>query len=210
MTYTAQVDKSHYEGSAYRSGERWNSYWHQLELVAATKARTVLEVGVGSGVVARELKSRGVQVTTVDIASDLQPDVVGSVTVLPFEPNSFDCVLAAEILEHIEFKDVSQALSEIALVTRKSVVISIPHPGWVFSISYKLPLFPLVRLMSQIPFFWKTHTFNGEHYWELGKKGYPIKRFTDAGAAAGLKLVRAEKHTDDPGHRFFLFEKIKS
>lgn len=210
MTYRAQVDKSHYEGSAYRSNERWNSYWHQLDLLSHTKAATVLEIGVGSGVVARELKSRGVQVTTVDIAEDLSPDVVGSVTQLPFEANAFDCVLAAEILEHIQFSDVPQALKEIARVTRSHAVISIPHPGWVFSIIYKLPLLPRIALMLQIPFFWKEHHFNGEHYWELGKKGYPIARFLGAAKEAGLTLVRLEKHADDPAHRFFLFQKSHS
>lgn len=210
MTYTAQVGKSHYEGSAYRSSERWNSYWHQLELIDSVKPKTLLEVGVGSGVVERELKSRGIAVTTIDIAEDLNPDVVGSVTSMPFEADSFDCVLAAEILEHIEFADASLALREIARVSRRFAVISIPHPGWVFSVIYKLPLLPRISLFFQIPFFWKTHQFNGEHYWELGKKGYTTKRFVDTAKEAGLHLVRMEKHADDPAHRFFLFEKLHS
>lgn len=210
MNYSSQVDKSHYAGVAYRSNERWNSYWHQLALVAATNPQNVLEVGVGSGVVARELRSRGVAVTTIDIAEDLKPDVVGSVTDMPFEKNSFDCVLAAEILEHIEFSDVPQALSEIARAARTHAVISIPHPGWVFSIIYKLPLLPRISLLFQLPFFWKTHQFNGEHYWELGKKGYPTGHFIATAKEAGLTLVSLEKHADDPAHRFFLFEKIHS
>jgi ubiquinone/menaquinone biosynthesis C-methylase UbiE len=207
MTYKTQVDKSHYAGSAYRSSERWNSYWHQLVLVDRAKPQTLLEIGVGSGVVARELKSRGVSVTTIDIAEDLHPDIVGSVTEMPFEADSFDCVLAAEILEHIEFVDVPKALQEIARVTRVYAVISIPHPGWVFSVAYKLPLLPYISLLFQIPFFWKIHQFNGEHYWELGKKGYGVERFTEAAKTAGLELVSLEKHADDPGHRFFLFKK---
>ncbi|MCR4325937.1 MAG: UPF0146 family protein, partial [Patescibacteria group bacterium] len=73
MSYSAQVDKSHYAGGAYRSQERWNSYWHQLALVEKTGAKKLLEVGVGEGIVARELAARGVAVTTVDIAEDLKP-----------------------------------------------------------------------------------------------------------------------------------------
>lgn len=170
MTYQPQVDKSHYEGAAYRSSERWMSYWHQLVLVRACKPSSVLEVGVGEGVVAERLTQDGVAVTTIDITPDLRPDVVGSVTALPFEDESFDLVLAAEILEHIEFADVPKALAEIHRVTRRDVMISIPHPGWVFSISYKLPLLPKIDLLFQIPFFWKEHQFNGEHYWSLGKR----------------------------------------
>ena len=206
MSYEQQVDKSHYEGAAYRSGERWSSYWHQLALVYAAAPKTLLEVGVGQGIVARELRQSGVMVTTVDIAEDLAPDVVGSVTALPFPDNSFDAVLAAEILEHIRFEDVPQALSEIARVARDSAIISLPHPGYVFSIQYKLPLLPRIELFGQIPFFWQEHRFNGEHYWELGKKGYPVSRFVACAREAGLELIELQKHADDPAHRFFHFK----
>ena len=207
MTYEKQVDRSHYEGQAYRSAERWISYWHQLALVRRVKPKTVLEVGVGEGVVARELRNTGIAVTTVDIAEDLQPDVVGSVLSLPFGDGAYDVVLAAEILEHISFDDVEKALREIARVARTHAVISVPHPGWVFSIIFKLPLVPRVALLAQIPFFWKEHKFNGEHYWELGKKGYTTARFVTLARDAGLTLVSLEKYADDPGHRFFLFSK---
>ncbi len=183
------------------------SYWHQLELVRAQKPASVLEVGVGEGVVAERLKADGAAVTTIDIAEDLHPDVVGSVTAMPFGDNSFDLVLAAEILEHIEWKDVPQALSEIARVSKSHAVISIPHPGWVFSAIVKIPLFSRFELFFQIPFFWKSHEFNGEHYWELGKNGYQIKEFLKRAHAAGLELVVYKKHADDPAHRFFVFEK---
>lgn len=207
MTYATQVNKSHYSGLAYRSSERWNSYYHQLALVRAIAPTTLLEVGVGEGVVARQLSAEGVHVTTLDIAEDLGPDIVGSVTDIPKESNSFDAVLAAEILEHIDFADVPQALRELARVVRTHVIISIPHPGYVFSLSFKLPLLPKIDLLAQVPFFWKTHVFNGEHYWELGKKGYPVSRFVAVAKDAGLQLVSYSKYADDPGHRFFVFKK---
>lgn len=207
MKYAPQVTKKHYEGSAYRSGERWISYFHQMALVRAVHPKNILEVGVGEGVVARELRANGFDITTVDIAEDLHPDVVGSVMTLPFPDNAYDCVLAAEVLEHIRFEDSEKALSEIARVTRKHAVISIPHPGWVFSFVFKIPLLPKVEVFFQIPFFWKTHVFNGEHYWELGKKGYPVRRFIQTAKDAGLSIVSFEKFADDPAHRFFLFSK---
>lgn len=206
MTYEKQVDRAHYEGKAYRSSEHWASYWHQLALVRATGAKTLLEVGVGEGVVARELRKSDVEVTTVDIAEDLHPDVVGSVTALPFPDKHFDAVLAAEILEHIIFDDVASALKEIARVSRRYAVISLPHPGYIFSVGYKVPLLPRIDLFAQLPFFWKEHHFNGEHYWELGKKSYPVSRFVELAAAAGFELVASEKYPDDLAHRFFVFK----
>jgi ubiquinone/menaquinone biosynthesis C-methylase UbiE len=207
MNHTPQVGKSHYSGAAYRSAERWMSYWHQLALVERTGAKKVLEVGVGSGVLYRELQARGIDITTLDIAPDLLPDVLGSVTAIPSADASFDAALAFEVLEHIPFTEFEHAIRELARIARTHVVVSLPHPGWVFSVCYKLPLFPKIELFFQIPFFWKEHQFNGEHYWELGKKGYPVARIIAAARAAGLELVSFEKYADDPAHRFFLFKK---
>lgn len=208
MEYGPQVDKSHYEGKAYSSLERWISYWHQIQLVRRTNGKSVLEVGVGGGVVARELRSCGLSITTVDIAEDLQPDVVGSITALPLEDASFDTVLAAEILEHIRFEDVPRALSELSRVARSQVVISIPHPGYVWRLSGKVPGVRALEFFTKTPFFWKTHTFNGEHYWELGKKGYAVSSFLALAKDAGLTCTTSTVYSNDPAHRFFVFTKV--
>lgn len=205
-TYHPQVGKDHYRGHAYQFQDRWNSYWHQLALVHKSTAKSVLEVGIGDGVVTRELRDRCIAVTTLDIADDLKPDLVGSVTEMPVADKSFDVVLAAEILEHIRFEDVPQALREIVRVARKGAVISIPHPGYVFSVIFKLPLLPRIEFLRKISFFWSTHRFNGEHYWELGKRGYKERLFLQMTRVAGLHLVESRSYADDPAHRFFLFD----
>ena len=143
--------------------------------------------------------------TTLDISPDVAPSVVGSVTELPFANSTFDTVLCAEVLEHIRFDDVPRALGELRRVARGQVVISLPHPGYVFSATLKLPLLPHLAVLFQIPFFWQVHRFNGEHYWELGKRGYPLRRFLDTAREAGLRLGRHQKFVDDPVHRFFVF-----
>ncbi len=207
MTYEPQVDKSHY-GKKYRHLDRWDAYFHQLAFIGRAAPTTVLEVGPGEGVVTREMREGGIAVTTVDIAPDLSPDVVASVTDLPFDAAQFDAVVACEILEHIRFEDVPHALAEISRVIRTHAIISVPHPGNIlFSAIVKIPFIRQFSVRIQIPFFWKTHTFDGQHYWELGKRGYPVSRFIDAARGAGLTLVVTEKYTDDPAHRFFLFEK---
>src|SRR5581483_5346823 len=164
--YQPQVSSAHYSGKAYSSLERWDSYYHQLALARSVSPQSVLEVGVGQGVVARELRAQGIEVKTLDIAADLHPDLVGSVTAIPLADKAVDLAIAAEVLEHIEFKDVPQALSELGRVARTHVLVSVPHPGWVFHLKFKFPLVRFDRFF-QIPFFWQTHTFNGQHYWEL-------------------------------------------
>lgn len=204
--YAPQVDRSHY-GASYRSPERWLSYFYQLVLVRGCAPASVLEVGPGEGIVTANLRQDGIAVTTLDIAADLKPDVIGSVTALPFKDGEFELALAAEILEHIEFTDVPRALSELARVSARHVVISLPHPGYVFLLAVKIPLMRRVELWFQIPFFWQTHRFNGEHYWELGKRGYSVSRFVACAQSAGLSLVKTVKHADDPVHRLFVFKK---
>lgn len=206
--YAPQVDKSHY-GRSYRSKDRWLSYYYQLSLVRSYTPSSVLEIGPGEGIVTDALRRDGIRVVTCDIAEDLQPDVVGSVTALPFADGEFELTLAAEVLEHIRFEDAATALRELRRVSARRVVVSLPHPGWVFSLSFKLPLLPRLDLLLQIPFFWQEHRFNGEHYWELGKRGYPVSRFIKEASEAGLVLVSTHKHADDPVHRLFVFEKNK-
>lgn len=204
--YTPQVDKSHY-GRSYRSKDRWLSYFYQLALVRSQAPASVLEVGPGEGVVTDALRKDGIRVVTCDIAEDLKPDIIGSIVALPCKDGEFEMTLAAEVLEHIRFEDVAVALRELGRVSTRRVVVSLPHPGWVFSLEIKLPILPRLTLLFQIPFFWQEHRFNGEHYWELGKKGYPVRRFVACAKDAGLRLISTHKHADDPVHRLFVFEK---
>jgi ubiquinone/menaquinone biosynthesis C-methylase UbiE len=203
--YTQQVEGAHYARGSYRSQDRWNSYWHQLSLVRSCNPRTILEIGVGEGVVARELRYEGKEVTTLDIAADLNPDIVGSVTDLPLPDTSYDLVLAAEILEHIRFEDVPEAFRQIARVAAHHVVVSVPHPGYVFSLEFKLPLMRRIILFTKLPFFWKVHQFDGQHYWELGKRDYPVRAFVKVAEEAGLVFQRSHCYADDPARRYFVF-----
>ena len=205
-TYSSQVNSLHYAMGSYRSADKWSSYWHQLDLVRRYSSQKILEIGVGEGVVARELKNEGRAVTTFDIAEDLHPDVVGSVTdMLQIKEKSYDLVLAAEILEHICFEDVQEAFFQIARVVENYVVVSVPHPGYVFLLEFKVPLIRKVTLFIKLPFFWKRHQFDGQHYWELGKKGYSVQSFIKTAKNAGLVFKSSHCYADDPARRYFIF-----
>ena len=167
-----QVDKSHYAFERYAFEGRFVSYYWQLKEVLELQPRSVLEVGAGDRVFGNFIKNNTtVQYVCVDIAEDLHPDVVGSVLALPFADKSHDVVCAFEVLEHMPFEQFDKALTELARVARTHVAISIPHFGPVFSFSLKVPFLPQIRFAFKIPFP-KRHAFNGQHYWELGKRGY--------------------------------------
>ena len=171
-----QVDQSAYQFSRYCGIDRWASYHYQLSEILATTPKTVLEVGVGDGVVGAYLRRSGVAYTSVDIADDVGADVVGSITTLPFADDSFDAVCAFEVLEHLPYAQLPECLSELSRVAQNKVIISVPHFGPSVRIRLKVPLLPEVSCAFKIPIP-LTHTFNGQHYWELGKRGYRVSSF---------------------------------
>lgn len=202
-----QVDKSHYTTLSYLGKDRWVSYWYQIDLVRRSKPARVLEIGPGNKTVTDTLRKLGISVVTLDIAPDLEPDVVASATALPFPDRAFDSVLAAEVLEHIPYSDVPKALSEISRVTKTYAVVGLPHAGYVFSFGFKVPAIRRLDFIVKIPFFWREHRFNGEHHWELGKRGFSARKVRKRMEDAGFAVGEQKRFFDDPAHIFFFLEK---
>jgi len=159
----------------YESEERWTSYYVQVDNVLRFKPSSCLEVGVGNGIVSETLRRQGVLVTTLDVDPALHPDKVGSVERIPAEDSSYDIVLCAEVLEHLPFEQFERCVSEIARVARIGAVISLPHWGYTIRVILDLPGIVHFRRALKSPFT-KTHDAGGEHYWEIGKRGYPPVR----------------------------------
>ncbi len=171
-----QVDKEHYSFEKYCGPDRWGSYYYQIKETIAQKPHTILEVGGGDGVLRSYLSNNtDIKHTSLDIAEDLHPDVLGSVSDIPLEDNSFDVTCAFEVLEHLPFEQFEKALKELKRVSKGVVLLSLPHFGPMVSFSFKIPFLKRKRWACKIPYP-REHVFNGEHYWEIGKKGYGIKK----------------------------------
>ena len=170
-----QVDRDAYEFLKYCYPDRWASYYYQLREIIEQEPSSVLEIGTGDGVLKQYLlNNTNITYQNLDIAEDLNPDIVGSVEGIPLPDNSVDMVVAYEVLEHIPFEKFEQTLKELKRVSRNVVIISLPHFGPPIKFLLKLPFFPELRLSFKIPFP-KKHDFNGEHYWEMGKIGYSTR-----------------------------------
>ena len=205
MTDKPQVDKSHYGFNRYGFEGRFVSYFWQLKEVLDLNPKSILEVGVGDKVFGDFIKNNtAVSYTSLDVAEDLKPDVVGSILQLPFVDKSVDVTCAFEVLEHLPFEQFDKAMGELVRVARTHVVISVPHFGPMLSFSFKIPFLPAVQLAVKIPYP-KQHTFNGQHYWELGKKGYPVSRVREALSKHG-RVVKNFVPFNSAYHHFFILE----
>jgi ubiquinone/menaquinone biosynthesis C-methylase UbiE len=136
-----QVDPTHYDFQRYIGKERWNSFYHQIDEIISINPDSVLEVGVGSGLLGIVLKNLiHCNYKSIDIDEELKPDFVGSVLQMDFPDNQFDAVGCFEVLEHLSYEDCFQrALSEIFRVANKAVILSLPDAEKVLRLQIQIP-----------------------------------------------------------------------
>lgn len=210
-SFEKQVDKSHYNELIYNTKGRFASYWHQIDEVMGLNPEKILEIGVGNRFFSNFIKSNfDVILQTVDIDNELGPDHVGSVTDLPLETNAFDCVCCFQVLEHLPFDDMEKALKVMRRVSRRWIVLSLPDQSRFVGIKIHKKLFPIkkIEVKFSIPFLFSySHHFDGQHYWEIGARGYSLKRIKQTFGNSRLKLVRTFRVFEMPIHRFFVLEK---
>lgn len=210
--FHAQVSKD-YCGMGYDDLSRFISYFSQVDTVIGLDCRKILELGIGNGTVSNYLKRMKLDLTTFDINEELEPDYVGDIRDLPFEDGSFDLVMSCEVLEHLPWEDVDKAFSELGRVSKKYVFISLPYSCISFEFVIKFPYAKkllgktFLKLLLRIPYFYKQHSFDGEHYWVIGRKGYSLKVVRDR-IKKHFKVMKEFSPVLDSGHYFFILEKL--
>ncbi len=145
-----QVEPGHYSCENYLSKGRFISYWHQINEIMRLKPGSILEIGMGNGLVRDIILKAGFKLSTLDLDGRLKPDYVGSVLKLPFGDASFDLVACFQTLEHLPYKDFSGAMAEIHRVSRGRALISLPDTARVCQFRIKIP--KLREISFLIPF----------------------------------------------------------
>ena len=193
---------------SYDSKRRFSSYWHQINEIITIGPDKILEVGVGSGFVRMYLMNKKIDVITLDILFELIPDIVGDVIRLPFKKNSFDAVSCCEVLEHMPYSMFIIALKELNRISKRHILLSIPDSTPVYRINLELPkLKPVKKLIPHPMPRSKYHNFDNEHFWEIGKKGYSLKKIKSDINLIGFEIVKTYRIFEYYYHRIFLLEK---
>lgn len=192
----------------YLRGGRLSSYAHQIETVISFEPITVLEIGVGGGVVTAAMRAAGLSVTTLDVQPDLRPDIFASVTQIPTRDKSFDVALCSQVLEHLPFSHFEPALKELRRVIRRGVVISLPDASPYYEIKMRLPKFRnlcwTVSRHRDPGRKWKDLNWARDgHYWEIGYDETPLAFIRDAIGVAGFDITHTWRVSGYPYHRFF-------
>ncbi len=201
--------KNVYLQGGYYHRARWSTYYHQFQHLFDRKVKSVLEVGPGGGVTTSVLRQHGIHVTTLDFDPAIKPDVVGDVLDLPFSNGQFDASVGFEILEHLPFESFAVALKEMARVSKKYVLISLPdHAHSLFRMRLKVPFFKERDIHVRIPAINnKKYWAPCGHYWEVGNIDFPLSKIRAEIERAGLRLERTYVAIESPMTRFFLMEK---
>ena len=201
-------EKLEYFDAKYDTKDRFCSYWHQVDEAKSAAPSEILEIGKGNGFFSTYMRNRNAKVVSLDFDFRVRPECNASVVDIPFKTGSFDLVVCYEVLEHMPFDLFVRSVRELHRVSRRRVVVSLPDLSPVWRYLIKIPKLgelkfllpkPLVR-----PIRWE---FNGDHYWNLGTRGFPVQRVLDIFAETGFQLRKNYRVFEIPWHRFFVLEK---
>jgi hypothetical protein len=201
---------NHYGDWAYVTENRFASFYYQVKEVLYFEPASVLEIGIGSGIVTSILASRGLTTYTVDTSVGLRPEAAASVDELPIRSASVDVALCAQVLEHLEFSILSRCVEELSRVATKGVVISLPNALPYYEISLAVPILgrktiSMSRSFGPGP---TPATMNPSHKWEIGRRGILVEDVLSKIAESSKgTIIRQYRARPDPYRHFFVIAK---
>ena len=133
--FSQQFSFERYYHLAHINFATWYRFFYIFREIIDFKPENILEIGEGSGVIRNCLGSAVKEYKTLDVNEKLAPDILSDVRRFKNElREKFQCVIAADILEHIPFSDFAGSIRNIFdyLLPGGEAVITIPHRRYHF------------------------------------------------------------------------------
>lgn len=160
-----------------------NSAYQYRDIQTLGNINTILEIGSGQGLSTQILRQRGYEVTTYDIDTLFKPDFQGSVHDMSvFKSKEFDVTIASHVLEHLPIQLLESSLHEISRVSKYALVY-LPVAGTHHMQFRFMPGIRRIDFNIYLDFYNYLEQPSGEdakycqgqHYWELGYRGFKKK-----------------------------------
>jgi len=139
MLLMNDFEKKYYENEAFWVEEALSDNLNaaRVKETAAfipADVKTLLDVGCGNGIFTNyvaELR-KDIKVVGFDRSEEalkyIKTDkMLGDITHIPVANNAYDCITCLEVIEHLPIPTYKKALQELARVTKKYAIISVPY-----------------------------------------------------------------------------------
>jgi len=201
----SSLPREKYLEDAYFTPQQMSSLMEQFMRIRIMRPETILEVGLGNGMLAAMLRQIGIKVTTVDVNPNLEPDIVSDIKSLPLKLTSkFDIVVCCEVLEHIRFDEFEENI-RIFKSLSNNLFLTLPFDAKHFGFAgiLRLPK----KGTREIGFWWRTKITKkipSEHFWEIGHSLETSKKNIKAIITKFYPSVEVTHFKMNPYHTCFL------
>lgn len=130
------MDKKYYENDNIWKPGAFSNLEHERIKVTASMipgdVKTLLDVGCGNGLFLNyvlnnnNLKLLGIDASSAALKYVKTDKLKGNISDLPLESNCFDIVSSLEVIEHLNVDEYTLGLKELARVSKKYILISVP------------------------------------------------------------------------------------
>ena len=182
----------------------WFRYYHLVKDVLSLQCADLMEVGTGAGLVRNCLEPLVSTYTTLDINEKLAPDILADVRIPLAELcGKFDCVIAADVLEHIPFSDLSVSVRNLYdyLKPGGHALITIPHrqSNFLFMSPTQIPhVFTVPTGFLSLGAFYRRFIkrkiwIDPNHCWEIGDGNIKVSDVNECFKGCGFEAEKYEK-----------------
>lgn len=203
--YTSDPVARKAEFYRYYSNKRIQHQLMQLDMLRDVPGVHLSEIGSYLGFATGLFSAAGFKVQTIDAAptsmlGELTPQKHIEKNILEIVPEDMsgqDIIVCCETLEHLHFTDVKSVLKKFQASKAEWLLISVTYR--TMSMDIRLIKNPFSSLFKSIIKFpsktmqaFKEHPEPYGHKWELGYKGYPLEKLTDALDEAGFRVEKKD------------------